>query len=100
MTQPILVFSALTSFASLMWTALAPLRELPPIPASKLPAQVKEQKAAKEAEPEFVVTRQTEVLLNGKPWRYEEIPDHASIVGMEVAADKKTVLKIHFRTRK
>jgi hypothetical protein len=46
------------------------------------------------------VTGETEILLNGKPCIYEGIPDHASIVQMDVAADKKTVLKIHFRTQK
>jgi hypothetical protein len=49
---------------------------------------------------EFILTVGTAFLLNGKPCRYEEIPDYASIVQMDVAADKKTVLKIHFRTRK
>jgi hypothetical protein len=49
---------------------------------------------------EYVVTHQTQILLNGKPCKYEEVPPDASIVRMEVAADKKTVLKIHFRTRK
>jgi hypothetical protein len=46
-----------------------------------------------------VVTDRTEILLDGKPCKYEAIPATASIVRMEVAADKKTVLKIHFRRR-
>ncbi len=48
----------------------------------------------------FVVTEQTEILLNGQPCKYADIPRHATILKMEVAADKKTVLQIHFRTRK
>jgi hypothetical protein len=76
-------------------------KEIPQIPASKLSARTLEQKKGKENAPEFVVTRQTKVFLNGEPCKYEDIPKHASIVQMEVAAeDKKTVLKIHFRTRK
>jgi len=49
---------------------------------------------------DFFVTEETEVLLNGKPCSYAQIPAHASIVFMEVGADKKTVLKVHFRVVK
>jgi hypothetical protein len=49
---------------------------------------------------EFAVTEQTEVLLDGKPCPYAEVPATAVIIKMEVAEDKITVLKIHFRTRK
>jgi hypothetical protein len=51
-------------------------------------------------EAEFAVTNQTEVLLNGKPCKYAQVPTRASIVYMELAADKKTVLRIHFQTKK
>jgi hypothetical protein len=51
-------------------------------------------------EPEFVITEQTEVLLDGKPCKYQDVFGNARIVRMEVAEDKKTVLKIHFRTAK
>jgi hypothetical protein len=46
------------------------------------------------------VTAETEILLDGQSCKYAEIPSQAGIVRMEVAADKKTVLKIHFRSRK
>src|SRR5262249_25724548 len=49
---------------------------------------------------EYLVTERTEILLDGKACKYEQVPAHASITRMEVAADKKTVLKIHFRSRK
>jgi hypothetical protein len=59
------------------------------------------QPAAAQAPPtDFVLTHETEVLLDGKPCRYEEVPAHARIVRMEVAADRKTVLKVHFRSGK
>ena len=106
MTRLILTLAAWMSLVSAGWASLTPPKKLPPfgkevsqIPASKLWAKALEQEAGREAEPEFVVTHRTEVLLNGKPFKYEEIPSHASIVWMEVAEDKKTVLKIHFRTR-
>jgi hypothetical protein len=68
--------------------------------AAKRSALVPQQTLGEMPQSEFVVTSGTEILLNDKPCRYEEIPDHASIVSMEVAADKKAVLKINFRTRK
>lgn len=47
---------------------------------------------------EFVVTKETEVLLNGERCTYSAVPGNARIVRMEVAADRKSVLRIHFRT--
>ncbi len=48
----------------------------------------------------FEVTPRTEIRLNGEPCRYEEVPDDAIIVRLEVTADEKTALTIFFRTRK
>jgi hypothetical protein len=56
--------------------------------------------AVRASQPQFQVTEQTEVLLDGKPCRYAEVPATAVIIKMEVAEDKKTVLKVHFRSRK
>jgi hypothetical protein len=47
---------------------------------------------------EFAITDETEVLLNGRACRYRDVPGNAHIVNMEVAPDRKTVLKVHFRT--
>ena len=63
-------------------------------------AQALEQVAARQTKSEFFVTERTEITVNGKACRYEEVPRDARIVQMELAADKKTVLKIHFRTGK
>ena len=73
---------------------------MPQAQAAKPSTRVPEQARGETPQAEFVLTSETEILLNGKPCSYEEIPDHASIVRMDVAADKKTVLKIHFRTQK
>jgi hypothetical protein len=77
-----------------------PEKDLPKARAAQPLPPAPEQRTQGEAEPEFVVTRGTVVLLNGKPCRYEDVPSHARIVRMEVAADKKTVLKVYFRTGK
>jgi hypothetical protein len=75
-------------------------KEIPPALNAKLPPQVRAQATTQEANPEFNITEETEVLLNGQPCKYAEVPGHANIIWMKVATDRKTVLKIHFRTRK
>jgi hypothetical protein len=65
-----------------------------------LPAQIVGRALPLGDRPEFVVTEQTKVLLDGKPCRYESVPAQAIIVGIEVAADKKTAISIRFRTPK
>jgi hypothetical protein len=65
-----------------------------------LPPGPHQPAADQEGSPEFLITARTEVLLDGKACRYELIPGHARIVRLELAADNKTVVKIHFRTRK
>jgi hypothetical protein len=46
----------------------------------------------------LVITARTKVLLNGRPCRYEQVPDNAVITFAEVDSDQKTLLRIHFRT--
>jgi hypothetical protein len=49
---------------------------------------------------DFEINDATEVLLDGKPCKYEAIPSSAVITNIDVASDRKTVLKIHFRSGK
>jgi hypothetical protein len=73
----------------------APTPTPPAVPAARASAQADGQGARSG----FVVTDRTEILLNGQPCNYQQVPAQARIVQMEVAADQKTVLKVHFRTR-
>jgi hypothetical protein len=85
-------------------------REAPPARVAAPPAHVAAppahvaappaQPTGQGARPEFALTEQTTVLLDGKPCRYQDVPANARIVHMEVAADRTTVLTIHFRTGK
>jgi hypothetical protein len=52
------------------------------------------------AKVEYVLTEKTEVRLDDRPCRYEEVPASAAITLIELAADARTLLKIHFRTKK
>ena len=48
---------------------------------------------------EFRITPATEVLLDGRPCRYEQVPDNATILLLEtVSNESKEIARIHFRT--
>jgi hypothetical protein len=49
---------------------------------------------------DLVINQQTEIRLNGRGCRYEDIPANASVNLLEVGADRRTVLRIHFQTEK
>jgi hypothetical protein len=102
-----LALAALMSLVSVAPATLAPRKdrlplgnETPRAQTLQVPAAAQPQGAGQGGKSEYVLTTQTEVLLNGKPCRYQEVPASARIVRMEVAEDNKTVLKIHFRTGK
>lgn len=46
-----------------------------------------------------VLTEQTEIKLDGRACKLAEVPGNAEIVLIDLAADKKTVLRIHFRLK-
>jgi hypothetical protein len=47
-----------------------------------------------------VVTRDTEIRLDGNPCCYEQVPANAVITFAEVEADRQTLLCIHYRSAK
>lgn len=48
---------------------------------------------------EYRVTDKTEVLLDGRPCRYEQIPNSATIILLEtVTNESKEISRIHFRS--
>lgn len=47
----------------------------------------------------FEVTSRTEIFLDGKPCPYAKVPRTAEITYMEVTADRKHAVKIHFRSK-
>jgi hypothetical protein len=54
---------------------------------------------AASANDEFRITPATEVLLDGRPCRYEQVPDSAIIILLEtVTNENKEIARIHFRT--
>jgi hypothetical protein len=65
-----------------------------------VPAELHGRPAPREPDLDFVVTPRTEILLDDKPCRYEAIPAGAVVVGIRVAADRKTAITIRFRSHK
>jgi hypothetical protein len=105
MTRLTLTLAVWMSLVSLASASLTPTKESRPqdkaaLNAPSLSPETLEQTLGRRSNSEYLVTERTEILLNGRACKYAEVPAHASITRMEVAADKKTVLKIHFRTRK
>lgn len=54
----------------------------------------------KPADGEFALTSETEVLLDGKPCAYKNVPAGSSVTRIEVAQDRRTVLRIEFKSPK
>ena len=51
------------------------------------------------ANDEFRIMPSTEVLLDGRPCRYEKIPNSATIILLEtVSNESKEIVRIHFRS--
>jgi hypothetical protein len=86
--------------ASLTPRNLAPKFGVEDAQPVKLSTKSLEQAARGGAASPYVMTERTEVLLDGRPCKYADVPAQARIVRMEVAADQRTVLKIHFRSGK
>lgn len=52
-------------------------------------------------DPPYRITEKTEVMLNGRECRYEEVPSSARIIFMEIDSEEsKVILRIHFQDRK
>jgi hypothetical protein len=107
MTRLTLALAVCISLVSVASASLTPRKEHPSLGAGgpggttpKLSTDALGDAAGHGTASEFKVTERTEILLDGKACRYRDVPEQATILRMEVAADGKTVLKIHFRTKK
>jgi hypothetical protein len=104
LTLALAAWIALASAAPAMVTSRQEHRglpsEIPPAPAARVSPSAAVRTAGPVNPAEYVLTEQTETVLDGKRCRFENIPDGASILRMEVAADGKTVLKVLFKSRK
>lgn len=67
-------------------------------PAADAPAAEKDVAVSPDENP-FVLTKDTDVRLDGRPWDYDAIPDDAIVMNMQVASDRRTIVRIQFRSR-
>jgi hypothetical protein len=107
MTRLTLVLAAWISLVTAASASLTPRKDRPPLGPEAAQGRMLSLTADRPQEAtgaglaaELAVTERTEILLDGKPCRYEDVPERSSILRMEVAPDRKTVLRIHFRSRK
>jgi hypothetical protein len=73
-------------------------RQLPASLTRDLPAGLPQTASARPQRDDYQVTEDTAITLDGRPCKYRDVPANATIIKMEVAPDKKTVVKVHFRT--
>ena len=107
MTRLVLTLTVVFSTLSSAKAAIAPRtdfftsgKELPARLAKAFAAPVLPATPLVGQKDEYRITDQTEVVLDGRTCKYQDVPNNAAIVKMEVAGDKRTVVKIHFRTKK
>jgi hypothetical protein len=81
--------------------AALPAKEPLSVTLGKLPAEALHKAVVREEkDTEFLLTDDTEVLLDGQRCSYKDVPGGAIITEVQLAADKKTILKIAFKTKK
>lgn len=106
MTRPGLSLTALLCLVTTAMTSPARSndtrtlgRELPPSVVRAISPEIFKSASGTGQKEEFRITYETEIVLDGRPCKYRDVPSNAVILKMEVGTDKKTVLKIHFRTQ-
>jgi len=67
---------------------------------AEAPRAEKPDEVSLEENDQFNLTRDTDVRLDGEPIAYDDVPDSAIIMKMEVAPDRRTIVRVFFRSRK
>lgn len=111
-TRLTLIFAAFLCSLPAASASLSPRNDAPPLGKSLLPTTAKDAKAnldgiasapapePKQEKQDFVITDATEVKLDGHMCKFQDVPGTATVVSLDVASDKKTILKIHFASKK
>ena len=92
--QPIWAAAIVLAGAGFVWRVNGMEASLPPVKdkPTVLPPEPKPR--------EIGVAEDAEISLDGKPATIKDIPLDAELILLEVAPDKKTIVKVHFRTKK
>ena len=111
MTRSTMAFAAFLAFLPSAMANMAPRTGVASPAKGVLPTIAKDQSldldhsAAPAAESRsdkqnLVLTDDTEVQLDDRVCKFADVPGDASVISLAVAADKKTVLKIRFKSKK
>jgi hypothetical protein len=74
-------------------------RKAPSEIKKNLPLEILKPFCSAVSNDEFRLTATTEVLLDGRPCRYNEVPPGATILLLELASNEsKEIVKVHFQT--
>ncbi len=65
---------------------------------SAAPQRLKESAPAAQEDSDLEINDDTEIKLDGKACKYEDVPKDAQIIVLDVSADRK-ILKIHFKSK-
>jgi hypothetical protein len=95
-TLALLVFLGAVAAAS---ATTEPPRREPPAYWYRVPPDLVSRVFPAEEKPQYHMTEQTEVKLDGKVCPYEKVPDDASIILLEVGSDH-AILRLHFQSKK
>ncbi|HVS36611.1 MAG TPA: hypothetical protein VMS17_13700 [Gemmataceae bacterium] len=108
MTRWTTTFAAFLCFVPAAMANQTQKNDLPTVAKEPLPKAAKDAPASdkpaaadeKKDDQKLVITDKTEVQLDGRDCKLADIPATASVISLEVAADKKTIVKIHFQSKK
>jgi hypothetical protein len=94
------LFGLIISASLLSPLAAAPSqkKEQPAKPAQERPAAEQPKEVSPDESP-FLLTKDADVRLDGRPWAFEAIPADAIIMNMQVGPDRRTIVRVHFRSK-
>jgi hypothetical protein len=63
------------------------------------PSREAKRAAPQKPKPQFVINEKTEIRLDGRACKYEDVPPTAEVIRLDLSSDRKVVLKIHFKSK-
>jgi hypothetical protein len=74
-------------------------KDISPRAARNAPAEAAEPTDKAESQGGFIINDKTEVKLDGMPCKLADVPKGAEIDAVDLGPDKKTILRISFRSK-
>lgn len=98
--RAIALFVACACSAALAEGSIRPRQDLPE-GRDRVAAALTARDRKPPARPQYQITAETEVRLDGRPCAYDKVPRDASIVHMEVSPGRPPkILAVHFKSKR